>query len=73
MKNAKASAFPLPIPPTGQKPKEGDEGLTKREYFAICAMQGMLSQSFSWTQLPDKCASIAIDCADSLLKRLAEK
>jgi len=43
-------------------------GLTKREYFAGLAMQGMLSQG--WNSEVQSCAAIAVMLADALLKEL---
>ena len=44
-------------------------GLTKREAFAMAAMQGILSNSNRWHQ-PDDLASMALGRADALLKEL---
>lgn len=49
-------------------------GLTKREYFAGLAMQG-LSSSFNkegeWTVDPKSSADLAVEIADALLEKLA--
>lgn len=58
--------------PTGA---EGDPGLTKREYFAGLAMQGLLS---NWEALirmgfrANEVEKFAIERADGLLKELAK-
>lgn len=44
-------------------------GLTKREYFAAIAMQGLLS-SVPLRQLSAEYAGLAVQCADALLKEL---
>lgn len=44
-------------------------GLTKREAFAMAAMQGILSHSFGRGST-DELAKMATACADSLLKEL---
>lgn len=50
-------------------------GLTKREYFAGLAMQG-LSSSFNkegeWTVDPKSSADLAVEIADALLEKLAK-
>ena len=55
-------------------------GLTKREYFAGLAMQGMLAnpngvmtESGMWWHSPEEFARLSIICADELLKQLEEK
>ena len=48
-------------------------GLTKREYFAAVAMQGLLSNSMDWVN--DKhgwCAENAVRLADDLLTELSK-
>lgn len=71
MNNSQQPAFPqTPENVTTEFPIGG--GLTKREYFAAMAMQGMIA---AW---PDRAgvvtqegiASYAIGCADELLKQL---
>lgn len=52
-----------------------DAGLTKREYFAAMAMQGLLSNAY-WASTNslgidhENCANHAIKLADELLKQL---
>lgn len=43
-------------------------GLTKREYFAAMAMQGILSNPFKMTS--DKIVSDSVECADALIEEL---
>jgi hypothetical protein len=49
------------------------EGLTKREYFAGLAMQGVLSHNSKYSLTPNQAADIAmyaVQIADGLLKEL---
>ena len=46
-----------------------ESGLTKRETFAMAAMQGILSHSFGRGN-PEECAIAALQNADALLKEL---
>jgi hypothetical protein len=62
MENGKESAFPL----VGYR----GTGLTKREYFAGLAMQGMFSQHGFLLKDTVELAEIAVKCADELLKQL---
>ena len=68
MKNSEETAFPLIF-----ENQDFHLGLTKREYFAAMAMQGILSnsktgiQSDRWTVPVD-----AVRYADELLKQLEE-
>ena len=48
-----------------------NEGFTKREAFAMAAMQGILSHSFGRGN-PEECAIAALQNADALLKELAK-
>lgn len=45
-----------------------DGGLTKREYFAAMAMQGLLRDHY--TCFPESCATEAVKYADALLAEL---
>jgi hypothetical protein len=48
-------------------------GLTKREYFAALAMQGVLSHNSKYSPTPNQAADIAmyaVQIADGLLKEL---
>lgn len=59
-----------PISPITNEVPEGYEGLTKREYFAGLAMQGILSkQEFNFS-LSSTLADISVEIADALLERL---
>lgn len=54
------------------------EGLTKREYFASLAMQGMLqagamTKAGFITRAPDSIAQLAVNQADSLIAALNEE
>jgi len=47
------------------------QGLTKREYFAVRAMQGMLStRDYIGVEFAEPCAAFAVDYADALLAEL---
>ena len=48
-------------------------GLTKREYFAGLAMQGLISKGVDMMYNPNDIANYAVDYADSLLKQLEIK
>ncbi len=48
-------------------------GLTKREYFAGLAMQGMLSDPNASNFKPPFIAELAVDFSDALLKELDKK
>lgn len=70
MKNADRPVYPLPL----QAGESADsittlsnvDGLTKREYFAAMAMQGMLANQYDPDLLPVR----ALKYADALLKEL---
>jgi hypothetical protein len=49
------------------------KGLTKREYFAGLAMQGMVTQAQSWNYQLDLIANAAVKMADALLKELEKQ
>ena len=46
------------------------EGLTKREYFAGLAMQGLCTQPSSEFSTPEELAKYAVKAADALIKEL---
>ena len=50
-------------------------GLTKREYFAGLALQGILANAGGWLDedIAEKQAKIAVDCADALIEALNKK
>jgi hypothetical protein len=60
-KNGRESAFP----------NEWDLGLTKREWFAGMALQGLLGNADLYVDIESKVPE-AIDFADAILKQLAE-
>lgn len=73
MKNSDQPAFPVDKVPAGGDIKPmGFGGLTKREYFAGLAMQGLLSNPYPDIVglNPDIITSTAINLADKLLKQL---
>jgi hypothetical protein len=51
---------------------EGAEGLTKREYFAAIALQGLLSNSGQRPQSKERFAEMAVSIADALLQELGK-
>jgi hypothetical protein len=73
MENSKQSAFPLVVRHTEH---EDFDGLTKREYFAAMAMQGILSNYPEAMRNNIDMADIqitavqAVDYADALLEQL---
>jgi hypothetical protein len=50
----------------------GSNGLTKREYFAGLAMQGMFSQDGFLLKDTKELSEIAVKCADALLEELSK-
>lgn len=76
-KNKNAQAFPLTGMYAGESLRDG-HGLTKREYFAAKAMQGLLSKlaaqgdqlADSLQRQPELVAQWSVKMADSLLKEL---
>lgn len=75
MENSKETAFPMVVDAT--KHTEWHSGLTKREYFAAVAMQGLLSNPNikrpMRSDLPKEHEDFADTCiqyADELLKQL---
>lgn len=95
MKNSDQTAFPThPAQHNGLQGEEysmiyGENGLTKREYFAAKAMQGIMASGFYTdagihkaldalkvpheTGLKQAIAMMAIEVADELLKQLESK
>ena len=63
--------FEKPIYPITNEVPEGYEGLTKREYFAGLAMQGILSKEGCNFSLYSTLADISVHIADALLERLS--
>jgi hypothetical protein len=68
MKNGDMPAMPIEINGFGQYAPEVYGGLTKREMFAMAAMQGLLDDSNVQTI---SAVNIAVECADLLLRKLA--
>lgn len=52
---------------------EDNKGLTKREYFAGLAMQGMLADPNASNFKPKFIAELAVDFSDALLEELDKK
>jgi hypothetical protein len=69
MENSKQAAYPFYATDNEGRTVQ-NEGLTKREYFAGLAMQGMCAQ-FGHGK-PEDYAKRAIEYADELLKQLAK-
>ena len=70
MKNADKPAMPIEINGFGQYAPECHAGLTKREIFAMHAMQGLLACSATYRISRDALASDAVATADALLAEL---
>ena len=73
MSNATAGAFPFPhyTRPDGDI-HWGEQGLTKREYFAAMAMQGMQFSDPQLLRTEENIAEMAVRQADALLAALAK-
>ena len=78
MENRNQSAYPVTIEDNGN-PSITHLGLTKREYFAAMAMQGLLSNpefikggsfDFKSRGTEEKLSSISTQLVDELLKKL---
>lgn len=72
MKNADLPAMPIGEQIDGVNLNPICNGLTKREYFAGLAMQGMLANEGYNASMPDVLIEEAISHADALLKALEE-
>ena len=66
MKNGDMPAMPLPL---GSETVVGQQGLTKREMFAMAAMQGLCAHSGDYHEF-SHLASDAVNYADSVLAEL---
>lgn len=82
-KNQDMPAYPDPArsaeqTSSNQVPLDNPTGLTKREIFAMAAMQGIISNNAlvgrfkAETQNPKSVSTLAIAFADELLKQLGE-
>ena len=65
--NKDKSAFPY-VPDWSSH----EDGLTKREYFAAMAMQGLCSHQDIGNKDATRIARLAVEQADELLKQLAQ-
>lgn len=76
MENKNKPAYPLTDLPHSKDDKHGDyDGLTKREYFAAMAMQGLcanlnVSSDTTSEYTAQLYANYAVNIADELLKQL---
>lgn len=70
--NATNSAFPM-FNQHGECIHDSAGGLTKREYFAAMALQGILSTESGMSAIPENAAKCARVNADTLLIELARK
>lgn len=72
MKNSDMPAMPCqPLGQDGMPSYEMTYGLTKREMFAMTAMQGLLSNSagkYTYAEM----AEHSVNCADTLLEKLEQ-
>lgn len=67
MDNGEMPAFPLPAS-VGKIKRCGPlDGLTKREYFAGLAMQGLLAGDKDLMTNPERTAELAVEYAEALL------
>lgn len=78
MTNADQPAFPDPLRGaeqtySNQKPSENPVGLTKREYFAAMAMQGIIASDVDQNISSKTVAMSAVAQADELLRQLETK
>lgn len=78
MSNANEPAFPISVQrgQSGEYWTEQEGGLTKREYFAALAMQGLVDFVPGCPAIDEKdakhIATYAVRCADALLTELAK-
>ena len=70
IKNGDLPAMPIEFNGFGLYAPETHSGLTKREYFAAMAMQGLLAKHGDDDYQCEQIASYAVAHADELLKRL---
>lgn len=64
--NSAADAFPVTTY-YNEQPIDCSDGLTKREFFAALALQGLLANSKCWE---DHAPRVAVLCADRLIEAL---
>lgn len=72
MINSNAPAFPQ-TEYSWQSDHEDPQGLTKREYFAALAMQGICAKVFNSIDFQgdsSNIARVALECADALIEEL---
>ena len=69
IKNGDTPAMPIEINGFGQFAPEAFIGLTKREMFAMAAMQGLLAHQ---NRAISDAAELSVLCADALLKQLEQ-
>lgn len=69
MKNSDMPAMPIELNGFGQFAPEAYTGLTKREMFAMHAMQGLCAHSCDY-HLPEHLAQDAVMYADAILAEL---
>jgi hypothetical protein len=72
MENGKQNVYPITIEDNGNY-SITHLGLTKREYFAGLAMQGLMTsqdQNGSWRHDIKTCAEISVQMADAILAEL---
>ena len=65
--------MPIEFSGFGQFAPEAHEGLTKREMFAVYAMQGILSNHNGIKPSPSRTAEISVNYADALLAELEKQ
>ena len=70
MKNGDLPAMPIELNGFGQFAPEAYIGLTKREMFAMAAMQGLIASDTCGTLHEPRRAELAVKQADALLAEL---
>ena len=68
--NGNLPAMPVELSGFGQFAPEVHTGLTKREMFAMAAMQGLIASDATGTLHEPRCAELAVKQADALLAEL---
>jgi hypothetical protein len=63
----------MPLHPVYLSPVNPQPNLTKREYFAAMAMQGVCASPHSWDCVPETIAKYAVTQADALIAELEKK
>ena len=73
MENGNKPAFSVALRDNGNARHPEAMGLTKREYFAALAMQGICMNIQNWSRNRDEAAEAAVKMADALLKEIEKQ